>query len=462
MSQPRIPNPRVENFVWINAKDELRALVLFLRHQWYLVIIAMAALAFLVNHFNPIPPSTIRLASGQPGSTLELIGKKYQEKFKAHGVNIELVPSKGAADSLALLEAKKADAAISQSDLHISKETGVVSLGSINYQPLWLFYKGAETPQEDIFEFLKNKRVYVGVPGSGTRLVVDTLLKEAGRLDQPNFRAEGAISAKDSVEALQAGRLDAVFLVDGHEFGNAHVLLQNPSIKIVNFSIADALARRIGHVETVVLPRGGISLSPIRPSTDIKMIATTTVLLVHNDLHHAIQNLFLIASDEIYKSERLFFDRPDGFPAFTDIRTPRSQIAENYYANGAPFLADRAPYWLASFIDLAWFSLLTVLAIAYPLFRLLPSYRKYIFKIFASRLYAEIFQVEHALYKAQSQEDLLHVRTQVESISQKVRSVWVPKGVTEAYSFVIAAVEVLIQRANAKFDHHAIEPITAR
>jgi TRAP-type uncharacterized transport system substrate-binding protein len=462
MSQPRIPNPRVENFIWINTKDEIRALILFLRHQWYLVIIAMAALAFLVSHFNPIPPSTIRLATGQPGSTLELIGKKYQERFKAHGVTIELVPSKGAADSLALLEAKKADAAISQNGLDIPKETGVVSLGSINYQPLWLFYKGPDTPQEDLFEFLKNKRVYVGVPGSGTRLVVDNLLKEAGRRDQPNFRPEGTIGAKESVEALLSGKLDAVFLVDGHEFGNAHVLLQNPSIKVVNFAIADALARRIGHIETVTLPRGGISLSPIQPSADIKMIATTTVLLVHDDLHHAIQNLFLMASEEIYKSERLFFDRPDGFPAFTDKRTPRSKIAENYYTNGAPFLADRAPYWLASFIDLAWFSLLTVLAVAYPLFRLVPSYRKYIFKIFASRLYAEIFQIEQTLYKSKSQEDLLRVRAQVESMNHKVRNVWVPKGVTEAYSFVIAAMEVLIQRANAQFAHYAIDAITAR
>lgn len=456
----KIPNPYVEHFLWNNAKDELRALLLFIRYQWYVVLIAVLVVALLVSQLNPIPPSSIRLATGQPNSTLEILGKKYQETFKKYGVAIELIPSRGANDSLDLLRAKKADVALSQGGQEILASSGVVSLGSIGYQPLWLFYSGPEFTGEDMFEYLKNKRVYIGVPGSGTRMMVDTLLKEVGQLDRPTFRPEAQLSAKDSVDALLSGRLDAVFLIAGYESGNAQALFRNPKVNILSFPIAEALARRIDHVEIVEIPRGSISLSPVWPKSDIKMAATTTVLLARNDLHHAIQNLLLTSSKEIYNSERYFFDRPGGFPVFVDKKTPRSAIAEKFYSRGPPFLTGRAPYWVASFIDLAWLSLLTVLAIAYPLFRLVPSYRKYIYLVFSSALYAEIFRAEQALYEAKTAEEFTRCRGSILAISQKVRDVWVPKGAFEAHGFLIAALEVLIMRANIRFERNAVEIIT--
>ena len=463
MRQPRIPNPRVESYIWGNTQDEIRALLLFVQHQWYVILLLVLAIGLMVHQLNPFPPVTIRMATGQPNSTLEVLGKKYQARFANEGVTIELISSKGAVDSLALLKAGKVDVALSQGGLEIDKASGVVSLGSIGYQPLWLFHTGADFTGDDLFEYLRGKRVYVGVVGSGTRIMVDALLKEAGQADKPVFKAESSMSAKDSVEALLSGKLDAVFLIAGHESGNVQALFTNPSVKILSFPIADAVARRIGYIETVSIPKGAISISPIRPKLDIKMVATTTTLLAREDLHHAIQNLLLTASKEIYNTERFFFDRPGGFPAFTDKTAPRSDVAEKYYLRGgAPFLSRYVPYWLASFIDLAWFSLLTAFAVIYPIFRMVPAYRKYIFNIFASRLYAEISEIDQELYRAQSAEALAAVRPRVIAISHKVRTVWAPKGAKESYSFVVAALEVLVQRANERLVKMGLENIDTR
>lgn len=460
MDKPDVPNPRIEGYIWRHAQDEIRALLLFVRHQWYVIFFLVLAIGLMVHQLKPFPPATIRMATGQPGSTQDVLGKQYQARFANAGVTIDLVSSKGTEDSLALLKAGKVDVALSQGGLEIDRASGVVSLGSVGYQPLWLFHTGADFTGDDLFEYLRGKRVYVGVVGSGTRVVVDALFKEAGHASQSIFKEESSMLAKDSVDALLSGNLDAVFMVAGHDSGLAQALFTNPSVKILSFPIADALARRISHIETVSIPRGAISLSPVRPNSDIKMVATTTTLFARADLHHAIQDLLLTASKDIYNSERFFFDRPGGFPAFTDKTTPRSEVAEKYYLRGgAPFLSKYVPYWLASFIDLAWFSLFTLFILIYPIFRMVPAYRKYIFDVFAAQLYYEIYLIDQEMYRAHSADALTALRPKIAAISHKVQTVWTPMGTKESYNFVVAALARLIRRVNERFVKMGLEKI---
>ena len=463
MDKPRVPNPRIESHIWRHAQDEIRALLLFVRHQWYVIFFLVLAIVLLLHQLKPFPPDTIRMATGQPNSTQDVLGKKYQERFASAGVAIDIVSSKGTADSLALLKAGKVDVALSQGGLEIDKASGVVSLGSVGYQPLWLFHTGADFTGDDLFEYLRGKRVYVGVVGSGTRVVVDALLKEAEHAGQPIFKEESSMLAKDSVDALLSGKLDAVFMVAGHDSGLAQALFTNPSVKILSFPIADALARRISYVETVSIPRGAISLSPVRPKSDIQMVAATTTLFAHADLHHAIQNLLLTASKDIYNSERFFFDRPDGFPAFTDKTNPRSEVAEKYYLRGgAPFFSEYVPYWLASFIDLVWFSLLSLFLVIYPILRMVPAYRKYIFGVFAAQLYFEIYRIDQELYRAQSAAALAALRPQVAAITHQIQTVWTPIGTKESYYFVVAALARLVRRVNERFVKMGLEKVESR
>ena len=460
MDKPRVPNPRIEGYIWRHAQDEMRALLLFVRHQWYVIFFLVLAIGLMVHQLKPFPPASIRMATGQPGSTQDVLGKQYQERFASAGVAIDLVSSKGTEDSLALLTAGKVDVALSLGGLEIDRASGVVSLGSVGYQPLWLFHTGADFTGDDLFEYLRGKRVYVGVVGSGTRVVVDALFKEAGHASQSIFKEESSMLAKDSVDALLSGKLDAVFMVAGHDSGLAQALFTNPRVKLLSFPIADALARRISHIETVSIPRGAISLSPVRPKSDIKMVATTTTLLVRADLHHAIQNLFLTTSEDIYNSGLVFFDRPGGFPAFTDKTTPRSEVAEKYYLRGgAPFFSEYVPYWLASFIDLAWFSLLALFLVIYPIFRMLPAYRKYIFDVLATQLYFEIYHIDQDLYRAHSADALAALRPKIAALSHKVQTVWTPMGTKESYNFLVAALARLIRRVNERFVKMGLEKI---
>jgi TRAP-type uncharacterized transport system substrate-binding protein len=450
MSKEPRGNPYVEQYLWLSIKDEFKALLLLLRYQWYMVALFLIGIVALIQHLQPIPPRTVSMAQGQPNSTLEVLGKQYQDYFANHGVTLKLVESRGAIENLDLLKQGKVDIALSQGGAPIDANTGIVTLGSVGYQPLWLFYTGPEFKGNDFFKFLEGKQVYVGVPGSGTRIMTDALLNQAGQLSNPAFKLRDDMSARESVQALKEKKIDAMFLLAGYESGNAQALLQDKDVQIMNFPIAHAIAKHMGFAEVVTLPRGALRFSPPRPTEDLQMVATTTTLLAHQDLHPAIQHLLLRATRDAQQKRADFFSRPGGFPAFIDLATPRSSVAEKYYAKGPPLLDGYLPHWLASFFDTAWFTLATIFAILYPLFRMIPGYRKVLFEIVASSVYQTIFYLEIELYKAANAAEIRVCLEKIEKLNLKIREMWVPKGAKEAYSFVVNSMEILLKRGHER------------
>ncbi|MCC2102718.1 MAG: hypothetical protein KDJ20_01095, partial [Hyphomicrobiales bacterium] len=65
--------PALAQYVWGKVRDEATALAYLVAHEWRLAIaIALFAIGFVI-YLDPLPPSTIRVAKGQPNSGLEMI-----------------------------------------------------------------------------------------------------------------------------------------------------------------------------------------------------------------------------------------------------------------------------------------------------------------------------------------------------------------------------------------------------
>lgn len=105
----------------------------------------------------------------------------------------------------------------------------------------------------------------------------------------------------------------------------------------------------------------------IRPEEDMTILATTTTLLVENELHPLIQWMLLRAIREIHNEGSHFFAPTDFFPARLDNTTDLSPIAVRFYGHGFPALTEYMPWWLAIYLDRIWVILLTVVAIVVPL-----------------------------------------------------------------------------------------------
>lgn len=106
---------------------------------------------------------------------------------------------------------------------------GIVSLGSVEYQPLWLFYRGPQYDGSNPTAFLKGKTFSINIPGSGTRNLTEKILTLHGIpiLDNKHLLS---MSSADSVEAMLSGKIDGIFLVAGIESKTIQRLIAAPKL----------------------------------------------------------------------------------------------------------------------------------------------------------------------------------------------------------------------------------------
>jgi TRAP-type uncharacterized transport system substrate-binding protein len=360
--------------IYETTVEELKGWQKFVRESWPLLLLLLAALGVAIWLAKPAPPKRVLMASGLGGSD-RVIAQKYIEFFRKNGVTLELIKTHGAQDNLARLKDRQdpVQAAFVQGGLVKPGDTsGLLSLGSIDYEPMWFFYRseGIIENDEDIHRVLK-MRISIGPEGSGTHAQAMHILKLNGVAPTSTLLT---MTNKEAVQSLQRGEIDAALLVDGIESTNVQTLLKDPKISLANFRRAAAYARLLPFYEKLEVPMGGFDLVRNFPPRDIQLIATTTNLLIDDRMHPAIQMLFMQAAQEINGKES-FFARRGEFPSFKDPAVPESKVAVRFLQKGPPFLMNYLPFWLAEFIDRMFFLLLPFFAFAYPVIKAIPGYR---------------------------------------------------------------------------------------
>ena len=442
MPKTPIKKPNYEYQWKMSVRDEFRALGAFLRFHWQWVLIVIIGLAVFLHEIRPFPPRTITIATGQPNSTYEDIADWYEAYFAQHGVKLVRKRSDGAVENVETLSAGNVDVAFSQGGIPVPKDANIVSLGSIQYEPLWLFYRSPEFHGADPLEFLQKKRLSVGAEKSGTRAFVLDLIRQH-QLKDEYAQNLVVMNAEDSVKAVLDGRLDGMFLLANTESKDLIPLIERTDIHLWNFSTARAIGSKIPYVTAVTLPIGAISLTPIRPSREKELVATTTTILANKNLHPAIQYLFMMASTDFYRHTHVYFPRPGGFPAFTDAGIARSTVAEKYLTAGPSGFEHMLPFWLASFIDRIWLMLAALVAVAYPLIRMVPQYRKFHFKYDLDDRYIDLMRIESATHDARTTEDMGPIWNAFNELEQRISETWVPSGSKEKFFTFCNAMELL-------------------
>jgi TRAP-type uncharacterized transport system substrate-binding protein len=390
------------------ASDEVRALRQLLRDEWKLIVLLVAGVIAVFVFAEPVPPKDVYLAVGQTGSEFEHLGRKFVPIFAAQGVQLHLVNTKGSAESLD--EVADADLPVSAALMvgGVAKpgaHPNLYSLGSVEYVPLWLFYRGNVAPNERVYEYFSKMRVAVGQPGSATEAILREVLKVTG-LTLDDRRNLLRIPHHEAVQKLLAGEIDALCLMDGIESPNVQALLRQPDVKIYDFEFAPAFVKALRFLDVVTIPQGAFDIKSVRPPTNVRMLASTATILVERRMHPAIQELFVMAADQVSSDIDQFFAKPEFFPAYVDHSVALSPVAKRYFEQGAPALRDKLPLWLLNFVDRVWLLLVGAVAVIYPMFRLFPSYRHIHSTMFINDAYQHIKAVDEAAAKARSRADL--------------------------------------------------------
>lgn len=391
-----------------SLREEVFAWFSLFRTEWPWLILILIGLTLLVVVTKPLPPRDVYLAVGQAGSRFESIGEKFVPYFQSEGVRLHLVNTKGSAANLdTLLDTKnEVSAALVVGGVGSRGQfPNVESLGSLEYIPLWVFYRGKPFDGKGAYHFFATKRVAIGNVGSASATVLKKILAITG-IDlkaQENFKQ---IPDKEAVQNLVDGEIDAMCIMDGINSPNVQDLLTHPELHILSMPTAAAYAKKLPFFSVVEVPMGSLDLKAPRPLSDITLLASSGTLLIDKNMHPAIQQIFLAAADEVIKEESPFFGKQNTFPAYIDQTIPLSPVAKRFYNEGPPSFSDKLPLWLINYIDRVWLLLLGGFAVIYPLIKLFPSYRRIRSVLLIEEAYDQINQIEREAAGIQNRNQL--------------------------------------------------------
>jgi TRAP transporter TAXI family solute receptor len=392
------------------------------------VLIALAALIGAYLLLDPNPPRRVVLATGPEGSAYAAFGKRYAEELKRHGIEVTLQPSTGSRENLRLLhDTKKSvdfgfvqggsgDAARALDE----KEgvTELVSLGSLFFEPVWLFYRTEKAKNLTQLSQLRGWRVNVGLRGSGSPGLSSRLLA-ANLLDREELTRTN-LDETAAVVALLGGELDALLMVSAPEAPIVQMLLQTPGVKLYEFAQAEAYARRYTFISPVTLPRGVADISRDVPPRDLSLIAATTSLVARDNTHPALVQLFVQAASRIH-SDPGWIARYGQFPSPERSEFPLAKDAERFYRTGPPFLQRYLPFWLANLVDRMWVALFSIVAALIPLSRILPPLYQFRVRSRIFRWYRQLRAIEDSHEKKKtSPEELLEDLDRLDSRAARI------------------------------------------
>ena len=418
---------------------------------------------------QPQPPRHVTLATGPTGSAYAQFGKQYAAALKANGITVKLKPTSGSSENLQLLRSGGADAGFvrgGSADPVADEEAGLSSLGSLFFEPIWLFYR-ADTAQKidrksgtlTSLTQLRGLRVNVDMPGSGLPEIMERLFK-ANRLGPDDVLLSNLEQAA-AAEALQAGLLDAIVLSSAPQSPQVQRLLRAPDIKLMDFGQADAYTRRFPFLSAVTLPRGVVDLSKDLPPADVSLLAATTSLLSREQTHPALRQLFAQSAQTVH-SEAGWFNRARDFPNTRTSELPVSPEGDRAINGTPPFWQRYLPFWASNLVERMWLVLGGLLVLMLPLSRVIPPLYQFRVRRRVFRWYARLRDIEGKVDARQGERDPL--LKELDELDRVVNKVAVPLSYAdELYALRnnIYAVRRRVLAGSAKAGSAAAEPAAA-
>ncbi len=388
----------------------------------FVTVVGLVALVWVIRS---APPRTIVLLSGPAGSSFQRYADSYQKLLATHGVTLEVIPSDGSLDNLHELQGNdsKADIGFVQSGL--AKDTDVsrlVSLGSVAYQPLWLFYRGQTVTR---LSELSGLRVAVGATGSGTRALALALLSANGITGAPTTFLD--LDSEAAANGLLEGKLDAVFLMgDSASRQTLRSLVRGSGIQLFNFSQADAYIRQFDYLTKMRLPEGSIDLGRNLPAQDVVLVGPTVELVARKNLNSALSDLLLDVAQEVHGKAGLLQKRGE-FPAAIEHEIAISGDAQRYYKSGKGFLYRTIPsFWIANLLNRLLVVIVPLILVLVPALRLFPVLYRWSIQLRIYRCYRPLLRLERDAFGPLTPERIEELLSQIAEVEDTVSRVRVP------------------------------------
>lgn len=393
-------------------------------------VLAVAGFVIAYQFVEPAPSKHLRIATGGTSGAYYAFAQKYAAKLAAQGITLDVVSTGGSIDNLNRLKdaAAGVDVAFVQGGTGASvAPDGLMALGSVYYEPFWVFTRAPFMP--DALRALKGKRIAVGGEGSGTRAVALHLLAENGI--GPTDADLSPLGGREAEAALKAGALDAMMTVASPTSALVADLLAAPGVVPMNFARAEAYALRNRSLSALRLPRGAVDLGRDVPSADLAVLAPAATLVARTDLHPSFVTLLLQVARDVHGAGGLF-EAPGAFPSDRFVEFPLSPEAERFYRSGPPFLQRYLPFWAADLIDRLKVMLIPLLTLLLPLGKVLPPLYRWRIRSRIYRWYKDLLEIEEAAYGRADPARRIELKARLDAIEAEVQHMSVPLSYADA------------------------------
>jgi TRAP-type uncharacterized transport system substrate-binding protein len=353
-----------------------------------ILLIGVAVAIALLMFTNIAAPTSITITGGPKGSSFERNAEKYKALLAKQGVAVTVMPSDGSVDNLKRLTDPTNPAEIGfvlGGEVGTADISHLMSLGSVSYQPLMIFYRGEV---RNLLSDFAGQRLDIGQQGSGTYSLALPLLKSNG-IEPKGSTTFVHIAPDDLMNALMEDRVDAIFVMgDSTSSDLLRKLLRTPGIHLFNFTQAEGYTRRINYLNKLVLPKGSLDFGKDIPVEDTALIGPTVEIIARDSLHPALSDVLLEAAREVHGTAGIFKKRGE-FPSPQEHEFRISEDASRYYTSGKSFLYRTFPFGIASVIT-------RIVTFVVPLALLLMPARKVAPAIYRWRMESRI----HRWYRA--------------------------------------------------------------
>jgi hypothetical protein len=230
-----------------------------------------------------------------------------------------------------------------------------------------------------------------------------------------------------AAEKLLAGEIDAAATLNGWEAPIVQKLITDEHIELASFAArADTYVALYPFLNKVVVPRGVADLAKDLPPTEVILFAPKASLVVHKDLHPAIQYLLLDAAVQIHSMPGIF-QHANQFPAAEGIDFPLSREALQFYKSGRPFLHNYLPFWVAELFGTLIILLIPILGVVYPMIRSLPRLYDWLMRSKITRIYGELRFLEDEIIDARrTGRDMSAMVAQLDHLEEQANHLKIP------------------------------------
>ena len=461
----------------------------FIAQYWLVLLAFVTALALGFHYVNPAPPDVIDISTGAEEGAFGLYAERYRAVLERDGVTLRVHPSTGAQQNLAellddgsVIDVGFLQGGLASDGLSPQATEHLVSLGSMYYEPLWVFVRteplaslqstvksatkpiakapikisakpaaaAHAQPVPTRFAQLKGLRIAIGAPGGGTRTLSLRLLSPSGvSATNSTFLP---LSGRAAADALLEGRADAALFLTTLDTPHIQQLLATPGIALLNLDQADALVRNFPFLHKLKLPHGSFDLERNIPPEDVQLLAPTVLLAARNDLHPGLIALLLKAATEVHGNANLL-QKENEFPADRDTELPLSPDAARFYKSGPPFLQKYLPFWAATWIDRTIFILLPILAILIPISKIAPMVYSWRIRSKIYHWYGELKYLEGQLRDAPVDGKLPDYLERLDWIEDQVNQIRLPLAFSNHVYFLREHIELVrnaIMRASKR------------